>query len=84
MPTPTNLKAQFYPDEFYHIVCKSIDGVLLFNDHTDHVIFNERLKKFTSYFFDIWSYCHIPNHTHHVIKIKSIDAIKNLLKNYQR
>ena len=68
MPTPTNLKAQFYPDEFYHIVCKSIDGVLLFNDHTDHVIFNERLKKFTSYFFDIWSYCHIPNHTHHVIK----------------
>ena len=80
MPTSINLKAQFYPNEFYHIVCKSIDGVLLFNDDTDNQIFNQRFKKFSGDFFDIWSYCHIPNHTHHVIKIKSIDAINECIE----
>ena len=80
MPTPNNLKAQFYPDEYYHIVCKSIDGILLFNDDKDHQVFNERFKKFASDFLDIWSYCHIPNHTHHVIKIKSIDSINHFIK----
>ena len=80
MPTPINLKAQFYPNGFYHIVCKSIDGILLFNDDTDHQIFNQRFKKFSGDFFDIWSYCHIPNHTHHVIKIKSIDAINEFIE----
>ena len=80
MPTSINLKAQFYPNEFYHIVCKSIDGVLLFNDDTDNQIFNQRFKKFSGDFFDIWSYCHIPNHTHHVIKIKSIDAINEFIE----
>ncbi len=79
MPTPYNLKAQFYPDEFYHLVCKSIDGILLFNDNNDHNVFNQRFKKFTTDFFDVWSYCHLPNHTHHIIKIKSITAINQFI-----
>ena len=26
-------------------------------------------------FFDVWSYCLLPNHTHHIVKIKSTQAI---------
>ena len=48
MPTPQRLKAIFYPEEYYHIVCKSIDGLLLFDEGQDYEVYNERFKKFTS------------------------------------
>jgi putative transposase len=70
MPTPKTLKAAFYPGAYYHVVCKSIDGLLLFHDNVDYHVFNERFKKFTSDFIDVWSFCLIPNHTHHVVLIK--------------
>ena len=75
MPTPVSLKAQFYPGAYYHLICKSIDGLFLFHDNIDYQVYIERLKKFTGDFIDIWSYCLIPNHTHHIIKTKSIEAV---------
>lgn len=75
MPTPEKLKAIFYPGAYYHIVCKSIDGLLLFHDNIDYQVFIERFKKFTGDLVDIWSYCLIPNHTHHVVRIKSVETI---------
>ena len=79
MPTPNELKAPFYSDCFYHIVCKSIDGLLLFNDEQDYQVFLHRFKKFTGDFLDVWSYCLLSNHTHHVVKIKSTEAIKSFI-----
>jgi len=75
MPTPNSLKAIFSPENFYHIVCKSTDGLLLFHDNTDCQVFKQRLKKFTGDILDVWSFCLIPNHTHHIVKTKSIEAV---------
>src|SRR5437016_3564880 len=63
MPTPIEYKAPFRPDGFYHIVCKSIDGILLFSDAADYKTFMKRFKQFTAPFLDIWSYSLLGNHT---------------------
>jgi len=70
MPTPIEFKAPFYPGAFYHIVCKSIDGILLFIDPTEYRVFKDRLITFTGMCFEYWSYCHLPNHTHHIVKAR--------------
>ncbi|MEO5893586.1 MAG: hypothetical protein ABIQ31_25250 [Ferruginibacter sp.] len=80
MPTPAFLKATFYPEAYYHIVCKSIDSLLLFHDTIDYKIFNERLKKFAGDFVEIWSFCLIPYHSHHVIRIKSTASIIQFIR----
>jgi len=79
MPTPEELKAPFHPDSFYHVVCKSIDGLLLFYDAKDYEVFFHRFKKFTGDFLYVWSYCLLNNHTHHVVKIKSADMIEGFI-----
>lgn len=75
MPTPIKLRAIFYPEAYYHIVCKSIDGLLLFKSAYDYKNFQERFKKFMGGFLDIWSFCFIPNHAHLIVKFKSIESI---------
>lgn len=75
MPTPIKFKAVFFADAFYHIVCKSIDGILLFKQPQDYMVFKERFKQFNSAFFNVWSYSLLSNHTHHIVKIKSIKSI---------
>ncbi len=79
MPTPLHLKAPFHADAFYHIVCKSIDGLQLFYDLYDYKVFLDRFKKFAGDFLDTWSYCLLSNHTHHVCKVKSEAAIENFI-----
>ncbi|MEO6253353.1 MAG: hypothetical protein ABIO79_08620 [Ferruginibacter sp.] len=75
MPTPEKYKAPFYPGAFYHIVCKSIDGVPLFTAEKDYLVFKERFKQFTADFFEVWSYNLIPNHTHHIVKVIPTEVI---------
>lgn len=57
------------------MVCKSIDGLLLFNDDKDYFIYQERLRKFTGNFMQVWSFCLLNNHSHHIIKINSVAEI---------
>jgi hypothetical protein len=75
MPTPERLKASFTPGNYYHIVCKSIDGILLFQAETDYTVFKDRFKKFMDTFLDVMSYCFLPNHTHYVVKIKPVAIV---------
>ena len=75
MPTPIEYKAAFRPNRFYHIVCKSIDGLMLFRESADYLTFMKRFSQFTQPFLDVWSYSLLSNHTHHVSKIKSVEAI---------
>jgi len=75
MPTPLHLKAPFLPGKFYHMVCKSIDGILLFNDPDDIDVYRERLYHFTQRFMETWSYSLLPNHTHHIIKLHELNII---------
>ena len=80
MPTPLKLKAPFLAESFYHIVCKSIDGILLFRDPQDYDVFRQRFLQFNSSFFQIWSYSLLPNHTHHVVKVNTVKAIRSYLE----
>ena len=80
MPTPETLKAHFSPVEYYHIVCKSIDGLLLFQDNQDYKTFKERFKIFTGDFLDVWSFCLLTNHTHHIIKTKTSSSVYQLIQ----
>ena len=56
MPTPLKYKAPFLAEAFYHIVCKSIDGILLFRDPKDYGVFLEKFMQFNSPFLLVWSY----------------------------
>ena len=81
MPTPPEFKAPFLPECFYHIVCKSIDGILLFKEAIDNHVFLQRFQQFTAPVFDVWSYCLLNNHTHHIVRIKpSADILENIKK----
>jgi putative transposase len=76
MPTPERLKSPFYPGNFYHVVCKSVDGILLFPNEADYPVFLDRFKKFMGDFVDTWAYCLLNNHSHHIWKIKTPEAIQ--------
>lgn len=82
MPTPIEFKAPFYPERFYHIVCKSIDRLFLFPEEKDYEVFLLRFRQFNAAFFELWSYCFLKNHTHHIVRIRSkqqiADAINEL------
>ena len=75
MPTPIKFKADFYPGVFYHMLCKSIDGILLFGDRKDYGAFLQKAYSFLLDFFELWSYNLLSNHTHFIIKVKSADSI---------
>jgi putative transposase len=75
MPISELLKASFVPDKHYHLVFKSIDGVLLFRDDADYTIFLERFYQFTDMVFDNWAYCLLNNHAHFIIKAKPLDIL---------
>lgn len=81
MPTPQQLKAPFYTGNFYHLVCKSIDGLLLFREESDYNTFLHRFKKFMGDFVDVWAYCQLSNHTHQIVKVKSVNEIANFVSN---
>ncbi len=81
MPTPIEFKAPFLPECFYHIVCKSIDGVILFKDAIDNHVFLKRFHQFTAPVFDVWSYSLLTNHTHHIVKVK---PSKIILENIEK
>jgi hypothetical protein len=82
MPTPAVLKASFIANNYYHFVCKSIDGILLFPAIEDYKVFKDRFKKFTDEFLQPWCYCLLPNHAHHIVKIKSPSIIKNSIDKF--
>lgn len=79
MPISELLKAPFIPDKHYHVVFKSIDGILLFKEEADYAVFLERFYQFTNIVFDTWAYCLLNNHAHFIIKVKPLDiVIKNI------
>jgi hypothetical protein len=79
MPTPLQFKAPFFAQSFYHIVCKSIDGLLLFRNPEDYVVFHAKFRQFNLPFFEVWSYSLLSNHTHHIIKVAPAKLIADYL-----
>lgn len=75
MPISKKYKAPFYLGTPYHMLFRSIDGILLFDRHTDYLIF---LKQFADYFQPIvhtLAYNLLSNHTHFILQVKDRDLI---------
>jgi putative transposase len=75
MPVSELLKSPFVPNNHYHLVFKSIDGILLFRNKTDYPVFLERFQRFTGFIFDIWAYCQLSNHVHFIGKSKPLEKV---------
>lgn len=80
MPVSPLLKAPFYSSQFYHIVCKSIDDVLLFRQEKDFAVLHQKFQQFTESYLDVWSHSLLINHTHYVVRVKEIENILDALK----
>lgn len=80
MPVSELLKSPFVHGNHYHLVFKSIDGLLLFRQDADYQTFLKRFAQFTGFVMDTWAYCLLNNHAHFIIKIKSIEAIITNIK----
>ena len=59
-------------DRIYHIYNSTIDEVKLFRDTTDYDDFLHKIEKYFDPYFDIYSYCLLPNHFHILAKVRSI------------
>lgn len=79
MPTPIQFKAAFYYNANYHLIFKSIDGLLLFNRATDYDLFFHRFKSFTYGLLDVWAYVALQNHTHIIVRVKSVSEVKEYI-----
>jgi putative transposase len=75
MPTPEEYKAPFYFQQHYHVLFRSIDGVLLFKNEREHIFFLEKWKRFTQMIADVWAYSLLDNHVHLIIKTKTEEEI---------
>ncbi|MFM2359804.1 MAG: hypothetical protein RLY16_1797 [Bacteroidota bacterium] len=80
MPIARDLISPYLPENFYHIVLKSIDGLPLFGDPSDYYVFLTRFQQFLHPVMDVWAYAYLTNHTHQVCKTKSVDTIKATLE----
>lgn len=77
MPTPVQFKAPFFPQNYYHIVFKSIDGVMLFFEEENYCFFLEKYSLYFNPFCTCLAYCLLDNHVHFIVQVKSELFIKN-------
>lgn len=82
MPTPLHLVEQIQPETFYHIICKSVGGQLLFKNDGNKLFFLKKYAQYLSSFVDTISYNLLDNHVHWIIRPKSEAHIKILLSHF--
>lgn len=71
MPRPLRLKTNF---SIYHVMIRSVDGILLFRDDQDKDQFLLRVKRYKQrYGFKLYAYCLMDNHAHMVIDASGAD-----------
>jgi len=81
MPTPVQFKAPFEFDHYYHLLFRSIDGILLFKNQKHHMFFLEKFYRFTNLIFQCRAYSLLENHAHFIIKVKPEELVKkNILQ----
>jgi REP-associated tyrosine transposase len=76
MPTPAQYKSPFSPECYYHVVFRSVDGVMLFHTDENRIYF---LQKFSFYFKPVstcLAYCLLENHVHFIIRVRSLSSLK--------
>ncbi|WP_425448269.1 transposase [Dethiothermospora halolimnae] len=74
MPRPFRLKTNF---SIYHVMIRSVDGILLFKDDRDRERFLLTLKRYKKrYGFKLYAYCLMDNHVHMIIDASGSDISK--------
>jgi putative transposase len=76
MPISPRYTAVFAENTHYHIIFKSIDGLLLFRNNADCNVFIERLKQFSYPWLRLWAWSLLPNHAHLITKTCSYEEMK--------
>jgi putative transposase len=77
MPTPVQFKAPFYPQGYYHIVFRSVDGVMLFKTEENHDFFLKKYSFYLNPFCTCLAYCLLDSHVHFVIRVKPEASLIN-------
>lgn len=62
-------------DKFYHIYNHAVASENLFITKDDYILFLRKYEKIASPYFNVYSYCLMPNHFHFLIKVKSIEEL---------
>ena len=70
-----NKRDILFADRFYHIYNHAVGNENLFNNKSDYIQFLEKYQKHASLYFQIYSYCLMPNHFHFLIKVKSLEEL---------
>jgi putative transposase len=71
MPLRSAFKAPFFCDQCYHLVFKSIDGLLLFKNDNNRVFFLEKFAFYTQSIFICFAWCQLDNHVHFIVRTPS-------------
>jgi len=64
------------PQTFYHIFDRANGDELLFKSDENYDFFLKKLKEYLSPYFVFYTYCLLPNHSHIVVRTKSIEELK--------
>lgn len=62
---------RFYPNHYYHIYNRSVDGTRLFSNWGNYGFFLSKWDKYLLGFLDVYAYTLVPNHFHFLVKVKS-------------
>jgi putative transposase len=79
MPISRDFKSPFYCNQYYHLVFKCIDGLLLFRNDFNRTFFLERFLFFTKSVFNCQAYCLLDNHVHFIVSVKENKALQQSL-----
>jgi hypothetical protein len=80
MPIPQKYRAFFECDKFYHIICKSLLGQVLFKSDENRRFFLQRYQYFLYPFISTYCYCLLDNHVHLLVKVNKATAIKTAIE----
>jgi putative transposase len=75
MSTQQDISLPLLPENYYHIFNRGNDKRNIFFNIENYSYFLEKYEKYTTGYFDTYSYCLLDNHFHLLVKPKSADEI---------
>jgi putative transposase len=70
VPIPEKYKAPFCAGNYYHLLFRSIDGLSLFQDRKDYLLFLRQYAKYFQPVVHTLAYNLLENHSHLVVQVK--------------
>lgn len=73
-------KTQLYPETYYHIYNRGINGENVFLEEKNYHYFLQKYAQYVSPFFYTYAYCLLRNHFHLLVQAKAENDIRLYLK----